>query len=82
METRHAATDEQARYRNGDEAAHWLVHEERYERMLAPSFGTSRSRRLTQHRIPRCGRRGLPSIALHLDLTNHGQVPKLRRRTR
>jgi hypothetical protein len=23
-----------------------------------------------------------PSIALHLDLTNHGQVPKLCRRTR
>jgi trans-aconitate methyltransferase len=28
--------EEQARYWNGDEAAHWLVHEERYERMLAP----------------------------------------------
>jgi SAM-dependent methyltransferase len=28
--------EEQARYWNGDEAAHWLVHEQRYERMLAP----------------------------------------------
>ncbi len=28
--------EEQARYWNGDEAEHWLVHEERYERMLAP----------------------------------------------
>jgi SAM-dependent methyltransferase len=28
--------EEQTRYWNGDEAAHWLVHEERYERMLAP----------------------------------------------
>jgi SAM-dependent methyltransferase len=36
METGHAANDEQARYWNGDEAAHWLVQEERYERMLAP----------------------------------------------
>lgn len=26
---------EQARYWNGDEAVHWLVREERYERMLA-----------------------------------------------
>jgi hypothetical protein len=26
--------EEQARYWNGDEAAHWLVHEERYERRL------------------------------------------------
>jgi SAM-dependent methyltransferase len=31
--------EEQARYWNGDEAAHWLVHEERYERMLAPFTG-------------------------------------------
>ncbi len=30
------ANDEQARYWNSDEAGHWLVHEERYERMLAP----------------------------------------------
>jgi SAM-dependent methyltransferase len=29
-------TEEQARYWDGDEAAHWLVHEDRYERMLAP----------------------------------------------
>lgn len=28
--------DEQARYWNGAEAAHWLVHEKRYERILAP----------------------------------------------
>ena len=28
--------EEQARYWNGDETAHWLVHEERYERLLAP----------------------------------------------
>ena len=28
--------DEQARYWNSGEASHWLVHEERYERMLAP----------------------------------------------
>jgi SAM-dependent methyltransferase len=31
--------EEQARYWNGDEAAHWLVHEQRYERMLAPFTG-------------------------------------------
>jgi SAM-dependent methyltransferase len=31
--------EEQARYWNGDESAHWLVHEERYERMLAPFTG-------------------------------------------
>jgi len=36
VETRHAANNEQARYWNTDEAAHWLVHEERYEHMLAP----------------------------------------------
>lgn len=30
---------EQARYWNGGEAAHWLVHEARYERMLAPFTG-------------------------------------------
>ena len=28
--------DEQARYWNGAEAAHWLVHEERYERRPRP----------------------------------------------
>jgi hypothetical protein len=38
METWPVMSEEQARYWNGDEAAHWLVHEERYERMLAP-FG-------------------------------------------
>ena len=31
--------EEQARYWNGDESAQWLVHEERYERMLAPFTG-------------------------------------------
>jgi SAM-dependent methyltransferase len=31
--------EERARYRNGDEAAHWLVHEERYEHMPAPFTG-------------------------------------------
>src|SRR5215211_4250320 len=31
--------EEQARYWNGDESAHWLVHGERYERMLAPFTG-------------------------------------------
>jgi hypothetical protein len=81
METRHAANDEQARSWNGDEAARWLVHEARYGRMLAPSFETSRSRRLTQHPIPDAD----GAVSLHrpyLDLTNHGQVPKLCRRTR
>jgi SAM-dependent methyltransferase len=36
METWAVTNEEQARYWNGDEAAHWLVHEQRYERMLAP----------------------------------------------
>jgi len=36
METWAVTNEEQARYWNGDEAAHWLVHEARYERMLAP----------------------------------------------
>src|SRR5574341_2083498 len=27
---------DQAQYWNGDEAAHWLVHEHRYERLLSP----------------------------------------------
>ncbi len=39
METRHAANDELARYWGGDEAAHWLVHEEHYERAPAPFTG-------------------------------------------
>jgi SAM-dependent methyltransferase len=39
METSWAANDEQARYWNGGEAGHWLVHEHRYERMLAPFTG-------------------------------------------
>jgi len=34
-----AVNDEQARYWNGDEAAHWLTHEDRYEAMLAPFTG-------------------------------------------
>src|SRR5258708_21528761 len=36
METPAVTNEEQARYWNGDEAAHWLVDEGRYERMLAP----------------------------------------------
>jgi SAM-dependent methyltransferase len=36
VETWAVTNQEQARYWNGGEAAHWLVHEERYERMLAP----------------------------------------------
>jgi hypothetical protein len=36
METRGAPNDNQARYWNGEEAGHWLVHEHRYERMLTP----------------------------------------------
>src|SRR5262245_5075482 len=39
METWAQTNEEQARYWNGDEAAHWLVHEKRYERMLAPFTG-------------------------------------------
>ena len=39
METSAVTNEEQARYWNGDEAAHWLVHEGRYERMLAPFTG-------------------------------------------
>jgi SAM-dependent methyltransferase len=31
--------EEQARYWDGGEAAHWLIHEEPYERMLAPFTG-------------------------------------------
>lgn len=33
--TAKAANDEQAQYWNGEEAAHWLVHEARYDGMLA-----------------------------------------------
>jgi SAM-dependent methyltransferase len=36
VETWTVTNQEQARYWNGDEARHWLVHEQRYERMLAP----------------------------------------------
>lgn len=36
METGSAPNDDQARYWNGQEAAHWLAHEDRYDRMLAP----------------------------------------------
>jgi SAM-dependent methyltransferase len=39
VETRAVTNQEQARYWNGGEATHWLVHEERYERMLAPFTG-------------------------------------------
>ena len=34
--TTHPSNLEQAKYWNGDEAAHWLVHEDRYDSMLAP----------------------------------------------
>jgi SAM-dependent methyltransferase len=34
--TRPVTHEEQARYWNSDEAVHWLVHEQRYQRMLAP----------------------------------------------
>jgi SAM-dependent methyltransferase len=37
--TVNAANHEQARYWNGDEAAHWLAHEDRYEAMLGPFTG-------------------------------------------
>jgi hypothetical protein len=36
VETWAVTNEERARYRNGDESVYWLVHEERYERMLAP----------------------------------------------
>jgi SAM-dependent methyltransferase len=39
MGTWATTNEEQARYWNGDQAAHWLAHEERYERMLAPFTG-------------------------------------------
>jgi hypothetical protein len=39
METWAVTNEAQARSWDGDEAAHWLVHEERYERMLAPFTG-------------------------------------------
>ena len=36
MDTWAVANEEQARYWNGNEATHWLVPEESYERMPAP----------------------------------------------
>jgi trans-aconitate methyltransferase len=36
VETWAVTNETQARYWNGDEAVPWLVHEQRYERMLAP----------------------------------------------
>jgi SAM-dependent methyltransferase len=36
MEPRSGPNNDQAEYWNGPEAGHWLVHEHRYERMLAP----------------------------------------------
>jgi SAM-dependent methyltransferase len=39
METFAVTNEEQARYWNGGEAAHWLIHEERYERTLATFTG-------------------------------------------
>jgi hypothetical protein len=41
VETWAVTNEEQARSWNRDEAAHWLVHEERHQRMLAPSQGRS-----------------------------------------
>jgi hypothetical protein len=102
MEIRPATNEEQARYWNGDEAAQWPVHEERYERMLAPftdhlltstvplplpSPSRGRARCHPAASPPPCdqvGRRksSAGGIALHLDLPNHGQLPKLCRRTR
>ena len=94
--------EEQARYWNGDESAHWLVHEERDEHVLAPFTG----RLLTVAAIGRadrvvdvgCGTGSTtreveyaradaasdtpvrtarsPLHRPHVDLTNHGQVPK------
>ena len=39
MESWAAANEEQARYRGGGEAAHWLAYEERYARVLASFAG-------------------------------------------
>jgi len=39
MESWAAANEEQARYRDGGEVAHWLAYEERYARVLAPFAG-------------------------------------------
>src|SRR5215470_11444774 len=39
MESWAAANEEQARYRDGGEAAHWLAYEERYARVLASFAG-------------------------------------------
>jgi SAM-dependent methyltransferase len=36
MEPQSRSNDDQAQYWNGPESSHWLVHEHRYERMLAP----------------------------------------------
>ena len=36
MDPRSGPNEDQAQYWNGPEADHWLVHEHRYERMLAP----------------------------------------------
>jgi hypothetical protein len=142
VETWAVPNEERARYWNGDESAHWLVHEERDEHVLAPFTG----RLLTVAAIGRadrvvdvgCGtgsttreveyarllftqahsigqisaKTGVPKTPClqslrnvtvapadaasdtpvrtarsplhrpHLDLTNHGEVPKLDRRTR
>src|SRR6266540_12929 len=51
METRHAANDEQARYWNADEAAHWLVHEERSAPMLRRAARRARQDGLTNARF-------------------------------
>jgi hypothetical protein len=36
VDPRSGTNEDQARYWNGPEIDHWLVHEHRYERMLAP----------------------------------------------
>jgi len=41
METWAAANEEQVRYQDGGESAHWLAYKERCERMLAPGMGVS-----------------------------------------
>jgi SAM-dependent methyltransferase len=54
-----ATNTEQARYWNSDEAGHWLVHEERYERMLAP---------FTEHLL--AGRAATQGQVLGVDLSS------------
>jgi hypothetical protein len=63
-----AATNiEQARYWNSDEAGHWLVHEERYERMLAP-FTEHLLAPFTEHLL--AGRAATQGQVLGVDLSS------------